>query len=296
MSMRARTAEGPGTRLDVPVILDDVRKPRYRTPHTLSLYMRLLLAVQRKLTKGFIRLGVSSRVITCCWFVVALVGYAITAYGEPWSFTVGALVLFLKSMLDITDGEVGRYQGRFMDPATDLRSHMQGVYLDRMQHIIESPLWGLALGFGAFRLTGHAWLLICGTCLAAHQTFSRIDSILRRFVIATFAPRVREQQHVCVGHGGQRDRRPRWTTRVLETLTLWIRNGKRFNLLVLLCGTADWWLWAYTGAIVWIPVLLSAGAGLSVIAIGRRIIDVQFRSTLLRDTLATLSAEPTDGS
>lgn len=236
-----------------------LRKPRYADAGTAPLLLRPILAIEDLLRSILIRLGVPSRLVTFAWFVTAIAAYGFTAFGTPLTVVIGALLVYLKIALDLVDGELGRYQKQFMTPEQDLRTHMQGVYLDRIQHLVESPLWGLALGVGAFRQTEIAWLLLAGVALSIHRGFSRFDKLLKRQLFEMFRERIE-------GTPDDRGTASRQVRRTLaqrgwSSLVFWIRNGKRFNFLILAAGITDLLLAGVTTAAVPCFAVLVGSAG-----------------------------------
>ena len=268
-----------------------LRKPQYDGVTSRQRVLAAVLHVEDCARNVLLRIGVPSRVVTFAWFLVGLAGSATTALGQPWSFVFGALLVYLKLVLDIADGELARYQKRFMDEQTDIRTHMQGIYLDRMQHAIDSPLWGLALGVGAWRMTGDVRLIGCGVALAFFRSWVRFDGLLRKHIAETFALRIAalEESGCELAPAGRGN--PSWLGRVADTLALWVRNGKRLNLLVLAAGLADWLLVWSSGHVFFVPVLVAGAAGIGLTAMTGQIAATQLvkrpeRLVMLRETMS----------
>ncbi|NOX54764.1 MAG: hypothetical protein GXP27_10060 [Planctomycetes bacterium] len=119
--------------------------------------------------------------MTISWFVLALIAYGFFCIGRVWTFLLGTVLIFLKMVLDIADGEIGRAQGGHLDKAEDASRHLRGIYLDRVQHAVESPIWGMTLGLGTYRLTGDAWMVLCGMCVSAARVFWIAEPLVRRY-------------------------------------------------------------------------------------------------------------------
>lgn len=267
-------------------LLTELRKARYRDARQAPLILRPLLALEVWITYALLRTGVAARCVTFLWFACGLTGYVFLAWGRPWSFVVGALLVHLKIILDLSDGQIGRYRKRFMSDVEDITTHMQGIYLDRVQHAIESPLWGIALGWGAYRLTGNAWMVLCGASIAAMRTFVRFDRLLKSIITLRFQDRVAELSKSSVSVPRQdRRRRQSAVRRLFERAFLWIRNGKRFNSLILACGLADWLLLETYAQTPGMPALLVLAGLLSPIFLCARIGEVQFTDQLLKQAL-----------
>ena len=267
-----------------------LRKSHYVNGKRAGLPVRPLLAVEDVLRSGLLRTGIDSRAVTFSWFVVALAAYAVTTIGTPWAFASGAVLVYLKIALDIADGELGRYQKRFMTEAEDVASYMKGIYLDRVQHAIESPLWGVALGIGGYRLTGEMWCIVAGIVIALARSFWRFERLVTTNLAATFAQRIeavgRAQQAMEKPAGSERRRR-RWGGRIGSSLTLWVRNGKRFNFLILSAGVFDWIVLAATGRVVFVPILLGASATCCLLNLLWRIGRTQLTDDLVQQVVRT---------
>ena len=268
-----------------------LRKRRYRDPCTTPLHIRPLLAVEDVIRYVLIRSGVSSRLVTFSWFIVGLTAHLATAYGALWSFALGAILVYLKIILDITDGEIGRYQKRFMDERQDVVSHMKGIYLDRIQHAIESPLWGVALGVGAYRLTGNKWMLLCGLLIAIFRLFWRFENILRQHINDMFKERLnvetlKEPQQQLVGTAQEAVRKT-FGIRFWESVTLWFRNGKRFNLLVFSCAGVDLILDSVFEFSGFLPTLVIAAGIIAPLSMAVRILSSQFGRLLIDGSQST---------
>ena len=188
-----------------------------------------------------IRLGLNSTMVTVLWLLVAFAGYAITAVGTPVTFIAGALLLYLKTILDGSDGEVARFRKQFVSAEDDLTSFIHGIYLDKVFHIIEKPLWGLSLAMGLYRMHGEPWIFAAGVSLAVFLGFCRHNATLQGDIPRQFAERVRKLRDA--GAFSQfvdnEDQKDSILVRVADKAHLWMRNGKRFNMLVLLCGVFD---------------------------------------------------------
>ena len=124
------------------------------------------------------------------------------------------------------------------------------MYLDRIFHVIESPIWGFSLGWGAFQFTGNIGMMWCGFAIASYRSFHRVDSLIQQ----TVARRFDNQEFNRTNTDGHPPDKPTiknrsFLVRALGLVIFWIRNGKRFNFLVLVCGLADWIAYATFGAV-----------------------------------------------
>lgn len=203
--------------------------------------MWFLEPIQVYFSYVLIRLGLSSIHVTVLWLLVALAGYAVTAIGTPLAFIGGALLLYLKTILDGSDGEVARYRKQFVSQEEDLESFIHGVYLDKVFHIIEKPLWGLSLAFGLYRMTGEPWIFAAGVSLAVFHGFCRHNATLQQDIPRQFAEKAAavfnsSQSTQAPAGAAKKDPIP---VRAMDKLLLYMRNGKWFNLLVLLGASFD---------------------------------------------------------
>jgi hypothetical protein len=203
--------------------------------------MWFLEPIQVYFSYGLIWLGLNSIHVTVLWLCVALAGYAVTVIGTPLAFIGGCLLLYLKTILDGSDGEVARYHKQFVSEEQDLTTFIEGVYLDKCFHIIEKPLWGLALAMGLFHSTGQPWVFAAGISLAVFHGFCRHNATLQADIPRQFAERVRDLRR----NRGFENLNHSTTTkdslfiRIIDKAHLWMRNGKCFNLLVLIAAMLD---------------------------------------------------------
>lgn len=221
--------------------------------------MWFLEPIQVYFSYVLIRLGVGSLQVTVLWLLVAFAGYGVMAVGTPTAFISGCVLLFLQTILDGSDGEVARYRKQFVTEREDLESFIHGIYLDKVFHIIEKPLWGLALAFGLYRMTGEPWIFAAGVSLGIFQAFCRHNATLQKDIPREFAAKASKTL------GAAEATNPAVTgirndpvlVRVMDKLFLFMRNGKLFNLLVLLsavfdlaAGQVGYGTWAVLGFVV----------------------------------------------
>lgn len=203
-----------------------------------------------------------ARAVTFSWFLVAIAADLLIAQGTLCTFLAGTLLVQLKVWLDIVDGEIGRHQKQFLSSTDNAVSHLKGLYLDRIQHAIESPIWGFALGYGMSQLIGSRWFVLVGVCLAAYYSYSRHDKRLRIFIRHMFSEQVALSRPILNMHSSARHeaKLPSAFRAAWHKALLWLRNGKRFNILLLVAATIDMTCQQRLSAPVALPVLvLSAG-------------------------------------
>lgn len=203
--------------------------------------MWFLEPIQVYFSYALIRMGMNSIQVTVLWLFVAFAGYASIAVGTPATLIGGILLLYVKTILDGVDGEVARFHKQFISPREDLESFIHGVYLDKVFHIIEKPLWGLSLGFGIYRQTGDWWIFAAGVSLAVFHGFCRHNGVVCSELPYKFQKAVRNlvEAENSGFHAESSESKDTIVARVLDKITLWIKNGKRLNTVLLLCAFSD---------------------------------------------------------
>lgn len=263
-----------------------LRKERYRNVRSLSPGFRALMIVVNALRSLLLAMKIDSRVVTASWFVCALFAHTVTGFGYAWSFAAGGLLLYLKIALDIVDGEVGRCEKARMTESEDAVAHMKGIFLDRVQHAIESPLWGVALGIGSYRYTENPWMLVCGGLVAAFRSFARFEPLIIEHLRNEFAHRLTDV-HKWSGESRTKERREGilvgFLQRVYETMRFWCQNGKRFNLLVIVCGMAAWILPNQPMGVRIVQYLMYFAGTLGIISVFHSIVATQFGFSLVAE-------------
>ena len=210
---------------------------------------RLFLPVQTRATRLLLRAGINSRQCTVLWLLTSLAGFGLTAVGLPWTFLLGAILVYLQQVLDGTDGEMGRYNKTFMTDEEDVRTHINGLYLDRVAHAINSSLWGLALACGLYRSTGAIVVVPAGIGMVVFHVVNRVDSAVTALLVKQFEGRV-ERVLKNGGFTGIDDRSAKSETlvvRLVEKIALWAVHGRRVNLWVLACSMVDIAFWLVAG-------------------------------------------------
>ena len=95
-------------------------------------------------TKLFVRLGVSPDAVTWLFILVGLAAAAVLALGGLAAAAGAFALIQLQILLDCSDGEVARWQGR---------SSVRGVYLDRIGHYLTESALPIALGIAVDEVT-----------------------------------------------------------------------------------------------------------------------------------------------
>lgn len=209
----------------------------------------VLLAIETRLTRLLMLLGVGSRAVTIIWVILLLAAYGIMLIGTAWGFVLGSLLVYLFLLLDWCDGEIGRFEKQFMTPEENQRTFINGLYLDRVAHGLTSPLWGIALGVGLYRCTGDQFTLIAAVTMAMFWGTRQTVGLTRSYLDERFLESVRE----AVAHGEFEEFRkevaPRdgIIVRLLDYLEWRLGNVKTVNLLILVCGLLDLGLLIFGG-------------------------------------------------
>ena len=209
-----------------------IRQKRLQTPQRLSRIVRTLVRFHDPLSRWLVTTRVSAIQLTVAWFLFSLASFAASAYGAPWGFVLGSLLLYGAIIIDLCDGEVGRYRSLSMTAEEDLRDHINGMYLDRVFHFVSSQLWPLAIGLGLYRMHGSYAALAASIPILLTINVHRLKPYLMAYMRD-----VDDRGHIndwLIVRAG-------WWIGAL------IRNGKRSNYVVLLAGIADCVLWFAIG-------------------------------------------------
>jgi len=234
------THMNPSHTVNMDELIAQVRKPEHQNASGWSV-IRLLHPFQDRLTRMLIGSRVASWQLTVAWFLLSLVSYGVSAVGLPETFLAGAIILFIAIVVDLCDGEIGRARGRQMSDEDDLRSFIKGMFLDRMCHTICTPLWPMAVAWGLYVLHQEAFVLLAGLSLAAYHTACRGLPHLEAYLAVYFRDRVLRSS--CDSPVDAGSLAAEQSSSVLDRLgckiELWVRNGKRFNFMILSASFAD---------------------------------------------------------
>ena len=229
--------------------IQSVRKPHLRQGRFNRFsVMGFLLPFQSLITSIVCHSPVNSRQVTIAWLIIKLIAYGFLLIGAPWAFVTGAFLIFVAIALDGSDGEIGRYKARAMTPEEDVSTFINGLYLDRISHIISTPLWPLAIAWGLYTITGDPLVIIASGGVMALQLMRRLEPFLNLYIESRFKSRVKKM----VENGGFSDLRSMTDqtesilSRLIATANLWIKNGKLFNFAMLILGLVDGILLGFT--------------------------------------------------
>jgi phosphatidylglycerophosphate synthase len=123
----------------------ELRRICQRRPKGSGLGVAVKMAVMKRLsiyiTWVLLHTPVTANQVTVSFIVIGLIGSFLLAFGNQWLSILGALVLFLHSVLDHVDGEVARYK-KICSPG--------GKYLDLVAHKIVNPIVFACISFGVY--------------------------------------------------------------------------------------------------------------------------------------------------
>ena len=88
----------------------------------------------------------SPNLITLFSFAVALVATYLIVVGDQLCFYIAAILIHASHILDCMDGQMARYRGS---------SSRSGSFFDKITDQVQVILWFGALGYAAYRQTGH---------------------------------------------------------------------------------------------------------------------------------------------
>src|SRR3712207_2312163 len=90
-------------------------------------------------TRVFVRLGLSPDAVTWLFLVTGVAAAALVAVDGLLPVIAAVVLIQLQILLDCSDGEVARWQGR---------SSPRGIYLDRLGHYLTEAALPIALEIG----------------------------------------------------------------------------------------------------------------------------------------------------
>jgi hypothetical protein len=110
------------------------------------------------------RLGISADAVTVVSLVAGLAGGICYCWPTPLMYLLGTLLIQFWWMLDHMDGELARYEIKFLKKKPSLA----GPYLDLLVHRWVQPLYHICMGIGMLRVTGDWWYVLLGTVAGAN--------------------------------------------------------------------------------------------------------------------------------
>ena len=254
-----------------PTISEISRKLRHKKRVQPSRLKRPFIWLHIRLTWLLLRLGVNARQCTGLWLALSVTSFMVLLLGTQWAFVVGTLLFMLSAMLDSADGEIARFHKPFMSPEEDLRTHMNGICMDRTAHAINTVLWPLAIAFGLYRCTDNAIALVAGVSLLVFQNVYRTGHATVGYVRETFHDRVRLTFPIDT-HTQVRDGRIKAKGILARTclrLVWWLGSSWHFSVFLLVFSVIDTVLYTlgYQGCPVAFAGLLFCGAVAPILSI-----------------------------
>lgn len=202
--------------------------------------MWFLEPIQVYCSYALIRIGLNSTQVAVLWLISAYVAYLLMAVGKPWAYMAGSILILVKTILDGCDGEIARFEKQFISESDDFRSFINGIYLDKVFHIIEKPLWGVSIAYGIYRTTGYGWILIPGIFISLHHAFWRVNASLKQDLPREFLGRYKNLKNTLKDRSSLGpNKEDSILVRMLDKLDLWLRNGKWFNSIAFGAAATD---------------------------------------------------------
>jgi phosphatidylglycerophosphate synthase len=118
--------------------------------HAGDITVRLVRSVSIYITWLLIPTGITGNGVSTINVLVGLASGAAMAFGRPWGYLAGFLLLVLNAVLDGVDGEMARYRSQ---------SSLTGLFIDRINSIFVFPAILLGAGVGLFQQYDRVWLL-----------------------------------------------------------------------------------------------------------------------------------------
>lgn len=226
-----------------------IRQKRLQTPQRLSRIVRTLVRFHDPLSRLLVRTNITAIQLTVFWSLISLLSFACSAWGAPWGFFLGAILLYAAIIVDLCDGEIGRYRALAMSQEEDLKDHINGIYLDRVFHFVSSQLWPLAIGLGLYRMHDDPYVLLASVPILLTINVHRLKPYLIIYMERTLAPKI--QQVLDSGGLDYIDDRGHLNDWLIVRAGWWIgaliRNGKRSNFVILCASAVDCLLWILIG-------------------------------------------------
>ncbi len=169
------------------------------------LNMRLGRKISIYLSWIFVHLGISATAITFSRFFIGLIGIFLIGIGEYKFALAGLLIFQFAILLDLSDGEVYRYQTWKTKKKQDI---LLGPFLDKVFDHFYRPLLLIAAGVGAWNLLGNIYFLYLGMAGAFLITTDQMIK-LRIFEVLVYRQRfeyLREEKARIVSQSSQKDK------------------------------------------------------------------------------------------
>jgi phosphatidylglycerophosphate synthase len=121
-----------------------------------SVYAKPIRRISIRFTWLLLHTRLSANQVTVLAILIGIAGALLLAWSDFWPLVIGLVLLQLSFVLDYSDGEIARYQATQRGETTGAA----GAYLDWIGHYYVPATMTAALAYGAFKVSGHDWLLL----------------------------------------------------------------------------------------------------------------------------------------
>ena len=188
--------------------------------------MRFFYPVQAYITKVLLTFGFTSLGTTILWCVVGVVASALLCLGSFIPTLIACALFYLQIALDGCDGEIARYNKRFVSREKDFELFVRGVYLDEICHLICSPARIFGVAFGIYTQTHRIEFIVCGILMAYLVHFRMSSAFSMAFVVNKLAHKLPESLNSLDGESDRSHWKESFFDRVIQTLYMYYVNGK----------------------------------------------------------------------
>lgn len=132
-----------------------------------SLSQRLRHEMAYPITKLFIKTSITPNMVTLFWIFMGIMGSLFLLKGSYWLVFIGTLIFNFSFVFDAVDGQLARF-----------RKHITytGFYLDKIGHLIGTPIFFFCLGYGISIRTNFSIFLYLGIVIGVlHLLIEGID-------------------------------------------------------------------------------------------------------------------------
>ena len=121
-----------------------------------TLYARIVRRLSIRFTWLLLHTPLSANQVTVLAVLTGVAGALLLAWSDFWPLLGALALLQLSFVLDFSDGEIARYRALESEEETN----PGGAYLDWIGHYYVPATMIAAVGYGAFSINGHDWLLL----------------------------------------------------------------------------------------------------------------------------------------
>ena len=147
------------------VAISEIRKKSQKKYWSFSQKLRHEMAYP--ITKFFISTPITPNMVTVFWIFMGLTGSLLLLKGSYWFMLIGTLVFNLSFVFDAVDGQLARFKKNIT---------YTGFYIDKIGHLIGTPIFFFCLGYGASIHTNYSFFLYLGIIIGlSHLLIESID-------------------------------------------------------------------------------------------------------------------------